>query len=148
MTLSDMASILPPPLINIPLSIPTHTPDTHTRNREFRFLDDIFLAIPITMIRIVIIIQRLERVHSNHPRPRRRLPAGHRFGARRTGRTVGVCRDPDAEGEEGPESGQRAGDETDAFFGQGPKADFAGGVHEFTGVAVEGEVLQADDGCA
>jgi hypothetical protein len=62
-----MASILPPPLINIPLSISTHTPNTHTCNREFRFLDDIFLAIPITMIRVVIIIQRLECIHSNDP---------------------------------------------------------------------------------
>jgi hypothetical protein len=43
----------------------------------------------------------------------------------------------DAEGEKRTQGGQRTGDETDAFFGEGPEADLSGGVDEFAGVRVE-----------
>jgi hypothetical protein len=41
-----------------------------------------------------------------------------------------------------------AGDDADAFFGEGPEAYFAGAVDESVGFAVECEVLEADDGGA
>jgi hypothetical protein len=54
----------------------------------------------------------------------------------------------DAEGEKRTQGWQRAGDETDAFFGKGPEADLSGGVDKLTGVGVESEVFEADNGCA
>ena len=43
----------------------------------------------------------------------------------------------EGEGEERAKSGERAGEDADAFFDYRPEADFAGAEHEFCGVAVE-----------
>jgi len=40
----------------------------------------------------------------------------------------------DAEGKKGSKGGEGSGDDTDAFFGEGPEAYFAGAVHEFAKV--------------
>lgn len=54
----------------------------------------------------------------------------------------------EGKGEDGPESWERAGEDADAFFDDGPEPDFSSAEHEFRRVAVETEVAEPDDRCA
>lgn len=54
----------------------------------------------------------------------------------------------DGEGEEWTKGRERTGNNTNAFFDDGPETDSAGTEHEFGWVAVETEIAQSDDCCA
>lgn len=46
----------------------------------------------------------------------------------------------DGKREEGAKSGERAGNDADAFFNDRPETNFPGAEHEFGGVAVQAQV--------